>query len=425
MLRKHPLINTLFNLKGNPKACVYTEPLWGVPYNLVIPYASVYMLALGVKDWQIGLIASISMVFQILSSLLSGMITDKLGRRKTTFVFDLFAWSIPCLIWAFSNSFTAFVVAAIFNSVARITLNSWGCLLVEDCDKEEIVNIYAWVYISGLIAAFFAPISGFFIGLYELVPTVRVLYIITFIFMTFKFIILNKYTTETAQGKIRMEETKHIKTTKLMEGYGGVFLKMIKAPETMITLGIMLIMSICSMVNSSFWSIIIIENIKIPVKVLGIFPFVRSFVMLVFFFVLVPRIRVFRFKRPMIIGFCTFIASQLFLISAPVGGYFSLTVSVLLEAFSLSMIFPLLDSMQVIMVDPQERARVISILYVIVMGLSSPFGWIAGILSSIDRRLPFVMNVILLIIGVVLTFVASVTPKDQENQQDSSLLITN
>ena len=33
-LKNHQFITTLFNLRGNARACVYTEPLWGIPYNL-------------------------------------------------------------------------------------------------------------------------------------------------------------------------------------------------------------------------------------------------------------------------------------------------------------------------------------------------------------------------------------------------------
>ncbi len=99
-IRQHPLIITLFNLEGNPKASVYTEPLWGIPYNLFIPYASVYMLALGVSDAQIGMIASLGLLIQPIFALISGAITDKYGRRLTTLISDLLSWSIPCLIWA-------------------------------------------------------------------------------------------------------------------------------------------------------------------------------------------------------------------------------------------------------------------------------------------------------------------------------------
>ena len=36
-----------------------------------------------------------------------------------------------------------------------LNMNSWSGLLVEDCDKDQIVNIYTWIYILGLGAAFF------------------------------------------------------------------------------------------------------------------------------------------------------------------------------------------------------------------------------------------------------------------------------
>src|SRR3954468_14377521 len=94
-LKNHSLITTLNNLTGNPRGCVYTEPLWGVPFNLFAPYVSIYMIALGLPDTQIGLILSISWGFQIILALVSGVITDKLGRRLTTLIFDIVAWTFP------------------------------------------------------------------------------------------------------------------------------------------------------------------------------------------------------------------------------------------------------------------------------------------------------------------------------------------
>jgi MFS family permease len=407
MRRQHPLITTLINLKGNPRACVYTEPLWGIPFYLFAPYVSLYMYNLGIKDSQIGLIASIGMAFQIIFSLLGGIITDKMGRKRATLVFDILCWSVPCLIWAISSSFILFVIAAIINSMKPITMISWGCLLVEDSDKNQIVNIYAWVYIAGLLAAFFAPISGIFIGKFELVPTVRVLYLISFVMMTAKFIILNKYATETARGKIRMEETKHLSVIKQLSGYVIVIKAIFKTPETMLTLGIMLIMSICNLVNGTFWSIVVTEKFNIPAKIIGVFPFIRSAVMLIFFFTIVPKIKILKFKSPLISGFVILIISQFILILTPDKAYLFIVISIILEACSLSLINPLLDSMQVVMVDPKERARIIAVLYVIVIALTSPFGYIAGNLSAVDRRLPFIMNITLLILGVVLTYFAS------------------
>lgn len=406
-MKHHPLISTLLNLEGNPRICTYTEPLWGIPYNLFAPYASIYMYSMGVKDSQLGLIASIGMIFQVIFSLLGGVITDKLGRRRTTFIFDTIAWSIPCIIWAVSQSFIYFAVAAIINSVSRVTMNSWGCLLVEDCDKKQIVSIYTWISIFGLGAAFFAPISGVFIWKYGLVPTIRVMYLLAFLMMTFKFIILNKYSVETEQGKVRMEESKNLSIFNLLNGYTSVIKQILKTPETLLTLGIMLVMSICNMVSGTFWSILVIEKIHIPANSIGIFSLLRSIVMLIFYFTLVQRINALKFKKPLLFGFSSFIASQLILILAPDQSYLVLTISIILEGFSLSMINPLLDSLQVVMIDPKERARIIAVLYAIVITLTSPFGYIAGILSGIDHRFPFAMNILLLVLGIILTYFAS------------------
>ncbi len=102
----HSLIYTLKHLKGNARGCVITEPLWGIPFNLYSPFVSVYMLALGLNDASIGLLVSIGTAFQVFWTLLGGALTDKLGRKRTTFISDLVAWSILALIWAVAQNFT-------------------------------------------------------------------------------------------------------------------------------------------------------------------------------------------------------------------------------------------------------------------------------------------------------------------------------
>jgi MFS family permease len=154
------LFRTLRELRGNARGCVFTEPLWGIPYNLYAPYFSVYMLALGLTDAQIGTVTSVGLVFQIFWAMMSGAITDKLGRRRATLISDFVSWSIPCLIWAVSQNFTYFLVGAIFNSVWRVSHTSWTCLLVEDTDPKLLVDVYAWIYIANLVVAFIAPFGG-------------------------------------------------------------------------------------------------------------------------------------------------------------------------------------------------------------------------------------------------------------------------
>jgi MFS family permease len=403
-LNNHSLITTLKNLRGNPRGCVYTEPLWGIPFNLYSPYVSIFMLALGLSDKQIGLIISISWGFQIVLALLGGVVTDKLGRRRTTLIFDILSWSVPALISALALNFWYFLAAGIINGVWRITQNSWTCLLVEDADQSQLVDIYTWIYIANIMVGFIAPLAGVLISVFSLVPTMRGLYTFAAIMFTLKAIVTYRMTEETEQGKIRLHETRHQSTLDVLSEYRGVLRTLLRTPQTLYTAGIMLVLSISSMISGSFWSIIVTEKLHIPNQNLAIFPFFKSAIMLLFFFVVMPRIRRMHFKVPLVLGFLGFVLSQLLLVISPDRNYFFLIVSVLLEACCFAAVSPLVDKMVVLTIDAKERARIQSILYVGIIMLTSPFGWIAGNLSSLNKVLPFLLNITLFAVGAVLAY---------------------
>jgi len=402
----HSLITTLKSLRGNPRGCVYTEPLWGIPYFLYIPYASIYMLALGLSDEQIGTILSINLGLQAIFALFGGVITDKLGRRRTTLIFDIISWTIPSLISAIAQNYWHFLVAAIINSIWRVTHNSWNCLLVEDADKDQLVDIYTWIYIAVTLSGFVAPLAGVLIGAFSLIPTVRGLYVFAAIMFTIKATITYRMTEETAQGKIRMEETRHQSIFHALGEYRGIFQGLLRTPQTLYTAGIMLVVSISTAISGGFWGIIVTQKLHIPDENLAIFQFIRSAVILVFFFVIMPRINRMHFKIPMAVGFLGFVASQVILITSPDQSYLFIIISVFLEACCFAAVSPLVDRMVVITVDAAERARIQSILAVGIILVTSPFGWIAGVLSESDRVYPFILNIVLFTIGAMLAYLA-------------------
>ena len=398
------------SLRGNPRGCVYTEPIWGIPYNLYSPYISVFMLALGLSDQQIGLIVSISWGFQIVLALLSGVITDKLGRRLTTLIFDILAWGVPALVSALAQNFWYFLAAGLINSFWRITHNSWSCLLVEDADPGQLVDIYTWIYIANIMVGFIAPLTGVLIAAFSLVPTMRGLYLFAAVMFTSKAFITYRMTQETAQGRVRLQATRHQSLLAVLGGYKGVFWSLLHAPQTLYTAAILLVLSISSMISGSFWAIIVTEKLHVPARYLAAFPFLKSAVMLIFFFVVTPRISKMHFKIPLVLGFIGAVLSQVLLVTAPDQGYFSLILNVLMEACCFAAVSPLVDRMVVLTIDPQERARIQSIMYVVIILLTSPFGWIAGMLSETNKALPFVLNIVLFALGAVLAYLAGKVP---------------
>ncbi len=412
-MKHHSLITSLRSLTGNPRGCVYTELLWGLPFNLYAPYVSIYMIALGLSDADIGLIVSISWGFQVIFALLSGIITDKMGRRQTTLIYDILAWAVPALVAALAQDFWYLLIAGIINSTWRITMNSWTCLLVEDAEPEQLVDIYTWISISNQIVGFIAPLAGIAIGIFTLVPTMRGLYFFAFVMFTIKPIVTYWMTQETAQGIIRMRETRSQPVLSMLREYTSVVRDLFRAPQTLYTAGITLVVSITTLISNNFWAIIVTEKLHIPAQDLGVFPFVKSAIILGFFFLVMPRIAKLHFKIPMVIAFLGFIVSQLLLITAPDRGYLVLLASAVLEACSFAVVNPLMGEMMARTIDGQERARIQSILYVVIILLTSPFGWVAGTLSSINKDAPFLFNSVLFGFGAVLAYLAGQASQKQ------------
>lgn len=405
-LFKHELLRTLFQLRGNPRACVYTEPMWGLSMNLCLPYATVYMLTLGLSDIQVGIVTSIYMFSQMIFAFLSGAIIDKMGRRKSTMIFDFLAWSLPCLIWAFSQGFWFFVIAAFLNGMMKITTVSWDCLLVEDAPKDKITHIYSWVLIAGNISALFAPISSILVAKLTLAPAIRILYINAFVIMTVKLLILYKFSTETGVGKIRQEASRNMSWSEMLSGYKSAVQKILHSRGTIFAIIISILVEIVAMLGMTFWQIIASRHIGISDELLPIFPMIRSVFSIVLFFTVISKINQTKLKWPLYWGFISSIVSCILLISISntgIWGYVILFISLFFEALGTAVLSTLRESLVAIHVDPGERSGIMALLQTTVMLVSVPFGYIGGLLSDISRILPFVMSIVLLLLGVIAT----------------------
>jgi MFS family permease len=400
-MKKDGLIPFLLTLKGNARACVLTEPLWGVPFNLYAPFATVYMYALGLGDIDIGVILSVGLVFQVITALLGGIVTDKWGRRWTTFIVDTASWSIPCLFWMFSQNFWWFMAAAVFNSARFVTFVSWECLWIEDTHPNKITQIYNWVYISGLLAIFFVPIAGLYVNQYELIPVVRVLYGISFVLMTLKFVLTFIFTKETEIGRVRMRETRGIPLYRLLRGYGGVFRHILRSRETVRALILTTLVHIILMVSGTFFSLYATQNLNMPDAFLGYFPILRAGMMLIFMFLLQTRLDRLNPRHMMLSGMAVYGFALILLISAPAGQWLYPAAFTLLDACGAALLMPRMDTMVARTIEPNERARIRSLMCVITMSVAIPFGYLAGFLSDVDRRLPFALNILLFIFMAV------------------------
>ena len=398
----HPLIITLRELRGNPRVTVLTEVMFGIPYNLFMPFFSVYMLALGVTDQQIGGIASLGLVIQIFSALLSGVIVDKFGRRLTLFLCDLLSWAVPCLVWAFAQDMRYFVAAAVLNSFWRISHTAWTCLMVEDAEERHLVHIWTWIMIFAVCSAFFTPLGGWFVGRFGLVPAVRGLFLFGAFMLAAKAAVLYIYSHETARGVQRMAETRGQSLLSLLGEYRSVFGQLLHSRPLLAALALMVITSIYTTVSGSFWGVLFTSKLGFADSEISIYVALRSIVMTFCFFLLGPRLtNLHRFRLPLWTGFIAFFISQLLLVIMAPRAIPLLVLSVVLEAVASALVNPMTESLLALSLETKERARISAMVYVALIVMISPFGWIAGQLSAIDRALPFTLNMALFALGAL------------------------
>jgi MFS family permease len=404
-IQKHPLFRTLRELKGNPRASVLTEPLFGVPFNMFNPFMSVFMLALGVTDQGIGTIASLGLASQIFAQLISGALVDKFGRRLSLLVADLISFSVPCLIWAVAQDMRYFVAAAAINGLYRISHTAWTCLMIEDAEERHLVHIWTWITIFGVSTSFFTPLGGWFVQHYGLVPAMRGLLIFGFVMLTAKALVLFIFSHETDRGRQRIEETRGRSLFSLLGEYRSVFGPMLHSRPIRVALSLMLVTTIYGTVSGSFWAVLFTSKLGFPEAYISLFVALGSITTAICLFVVGPRLtNMSRFRLPLWLGFGAYFLSQALLVFMPARSVILLVISVMLAATAAALVNPMIEALLAVALESRERARVSAMVYAALLLFTTPFGWIAGQLSAIDRSLPFALNMLLFVFGAILVW---------------------
>ena len=402
-LRNHVLAQTFRELKGNPKWSICTEPLWFIPYSLFMPFQTLYMRKLGLSSVEIGTTVTVGFILQMFCALIGGVITDKMGRRKATVIFDTLGWTVPCLIWAFSQNFWWFLAAAAVNAAFQITNTSWNCLFIEDCPPKHITNAFTLIQMCGMLSVFFSPLAVILVGKYDVVPVMRWLYFIAALSMLAKFLLLYHFGGETQVGKKRMEETKNLSYFSMMKGYGTVFLTMIKSGKMRLVVYLMALTNIIQIATTNFFSLYVTEKIHLSDELVAVFPVIRTLVMLAFVIGLQNLFQKLRMKVSFLVGFFMYIASHLLLLLTPEKNLLLVMGYTILEAAAYAVIIPRKDALMAHYVEPKERSRIYALYNVLMIGISVPFGSLIGWMFEVNPGLPFLFNIALFGLCILLT----------------------
>lgn len=160
---------------------------------------------------------------------------------------------------------------------------------------------------------------------------------------------------------------------------------------------ISVILYVTNMVSTNFFGLYVTQRLGLSENFLALFPILNAAVMLIFMIGLQHRINATKFRIPLWIGLALYVVAALVLIFSPADRLGFVLLYVFIAAVAAALVNPRKDALLQLNITPQERARLNALIMASTVALSSPFGYLAGWLSSMDRRLPFVFTLLLFV----------------------------
>ncbi|MEC0240313.1 MFS transporter [Paenibacillus dokdonensis] len=375
-------------LKGNSRGCMAFEPFFLIPYSMVSTYATLYMYELGIAETSIGWITTIGLIVQVFSSFISGYLTDRMGRKSAILYFDLLSWSLATILWAVSQNVWFFLAAVLINGFQRVPHTAFYCLIVEDTKPSDRTYIFTLLQIISVIGGLFAPLGGLLVDYYGLVPGVRIMYVLAFLMMTFQFVGRHLTTRETEIGLRKMRETRELGLKESLFDYGGAIRDILSNKSLVLIFSVYILFNFQATMKTTYLSLYLADYLHVGSGLISLFPAVSSVIMLLTLWLIMPKISEHAANHSMMAGFILSVISNVMLVLWPTSNLVWIGLSTIFAAVGLMISSPYLEAAVQNAIDDEKRAKMFSMLSVLILLLTSPAGIIGGWAYKLDPRIP-------------------------------------
>lgn len=400
------IFKTFKTLKGNTRISVIFEPMFGIPFALFNFYLSLYMKSQGIGNKQIGYLIAINFIFSAVFSLFGGVISDHLGRKKATLIFDFISWPLALLLYAISNSFWMFAIGMIMSSFNKIVAVSWNLMVVEDADHKQRVAAYNMLNIINLSTGIITPIAGILVATIGISSAERIFLIFAAISMSTMILVRNHFYVETKVGQEILDSKVKFNIREIFKNgiYAGAIQAILKRKEILLLLSVYVLFTVYAPIGTFFslyYAPYMNEVLGIQKSALSILGGVNSAVMLIVFAFVIPVISRFNLVINMIIGTIVQAAALFMLIVIPKNNLTIIIFCVVTFAIGYSLFRAFNDSILAEVTDGKERAGIYSMLNTVISILSALAGLASGYLYAYNPRSIYVLSIGILLISCI------------------------
>lgn len=381
-----------------------SEILWSVPTTWTKTYAPLFMAALGLSPVQIGGVASLALIVQMLVSPFGGYAADRFGRKRVLVFTDAFCWVLPMAIWMFAQNFWFFVVAAVLNGIGALVGPSWICLLVEDTEPSRRTTVFAWFRLVVLGAGLFAPIVGLIMSKNSVVVGSRIIYGIALLSMLVMLSIRAAKIKETSVGSRLSIETRGMRVREYFGGYRQVFSQSIRQHTLIVLFFLGMINYAYLAIWDNFSALYMThqQGLDLSPALVAAWPTFSSAIMILILIMGVPRIK-HRLAQWLTVSSASLCLGILLFVLAKPGSYVSLAIAAVLIGVGLALINPVRDTFLANVLDDNKRATVLAAMNSLGLMFVVPLTPLAGKMFEYNPRAPLLMLLGMLALGIILS----------------------
>jgi len=384
-------------LEGNARVIVVTEGISCVTFAWYGFYLPLYMVALGVSELQVGLLASVMMASRVLATFLGGYFADRFGRKRVLVITDIICWGLPLALYAIADNPWYFLLGRFVNGLVYLVLPSFDCLFVEDVPLEKRQSVFGAMRFLLSADQLLVPVAGLIVARWGMVGGGRVIMAIAATVAVIISLVRMLLLRETRMGRKRMAETARMRPKEILGQYrasiGGLF----RSRPALHCLAVRYA-AVCGAAAISTYATIYMADsrgLALSESLISLLPFVSAVVTLALLTAAVHRLRPEHEQGNLWLGMAISASGTVALLLAQRGGLLAPIVWAVCSALATGLYQPAIQSRWANLVPDADRAQVYSLSTALESLLVLPFAPLAGWLYTLAPRWAFALGLAL------------------------------
>jgi len=397
-------------LRGNLLVLMVSYMVFGFASGLFGPFRSPYIRELGASPLVLGLMTSVGYVILAFIRIPGAHIADRYGRRKVIVVFT-FGAALSYAFYVFAWDWRVVLVAVVVSSLSQIYQPALEAIEADSLPPGKRGLGYSLIWVMPGVPAFLGPVvSGYLVERHGLVPGMRLVYALVFVFVLAVAAMRWRFLEETMgeSGGLGQREL----VASFRESFGSIWeaWRGMGRDVRYVTL-VYLLMSFEYPLFDTFYSLFAYDVVGVTGLEWGIISTIGSVALILVGYPagrLVDRIGR---RRSMLLAYLFSTPALLGFMAAR--GFNQMVLVDVSFRVSTALFFPALMALRADIIPRDRRGRVMGLMGTLRSLAMVPSATVFGYLYEVNRAYPYIIGVAIEVVTVAIVYALVAEPARQ------------